>query len=68
MASTFRAAALRKIAPKLVGFTTSSKMAILFAFPQISSTLGRGLRRMAASIPRVNLYPVSFVNTSNSAV
>lgn len=55
MASTFKAAALRKMAPRFVGLTTSSKTAIHVISLQISDTEGRTLLRMSASIPRVSL-------------
>ena len=67
-ASIFKAAAFLKIAPRFVGFTTSSNMAILVAQVHISATDGSGFLRMHASMPFVSLYPVSFVNTSNSAI
>ena len=53
------AAKANKIAPTLVGFMTFSRMAIRSAFSQIPRTDGSALRRMAQSIPRVSLYPVS---------
>ena len=62
------AAAERKIAPTLVGFTTFSKTAIRFAPLQTSSMDGSGFLYMAQSIPLVNINPVSCVKTSNSAV
>ena len=67
-ASIPRAAAERKIAPILVGFTTFSRTAILRAFLHTSTISGNAGRRIAQSIPLVSLNPVSCVNTSNSAV
>ena len=52
-ASIFSAAALRKMAPTLVGFIISSSTATRFAPRQTSSTAGSAGRRMAHSIPRV---------------
>ena len=63
-----RAAAERIMAPTLVGFTTSSRMAMRLAFLHIFSTEGRTMRFMAQSMPRVSANPVSFVSTLYSAV
>ena len=52
-ASTFRAAAERKMAPMLVGFMMFSSTAMRRAPAQTSSTEGSRGRRMAHSIPRV---------------
>ena len=54
-ASIFSAAADRKTAPTLVGFTTFSSTAILRASIQTSSAVLCAGLRMAHSIPRVSL-------------
>ena len=66
-ASMFSAAALRKMAPMLVGFITFSSTATRRAPAQTSSTEGSRGRRMAHSIPRVSLKPVSCSSTSSGA-
>ena len=67
-ASMFNAAAERKIAPRLVGFITSSSTATRRALRRISSARPRGGRYMAQSIPRVSWKPVSWVSTGSGAV
>ena len=66
-ASTFRAAADRKMAPMLVGFMMFSSTAMRRALAQTSATEGSRGRRMAHSIPRVRWKPVSWVSTGRSA-
>ena len=63
-----RAAALRKMAPALVGFITFSSTATRLAPESTCSAVGRGFLRMAQSIPRVSRKPVSWVRTSIPAV
>lgn len=67
-ASMPSAAALRKIAPMFVGFITFSSTAMRREFVQTSATLFKAGRRIAHSMPRVSLKPVSCVKTSSSAV
>ena len=62
------AAALRKIAPTFVGFTTFSRIATRRAFRQISSIAGSVRRCIAQSMPRVRAKPVSCSSTFVSAV
>ena len=67
-ASTLRAAADRKIAPTLVGFTTCSRIAMRRLSAASASQEGRSGLFMAASIPRVKTKPVSCRKTSSEAV
>ena len=63
-----RAAALRKMAPTLVGFMTFSSTATRRQAARISFGSGCLGRSMAQSIPRVSWKPVSWVRMGISAV
>ena len=63
-----RAAAERKIAPTLVGFTTCSSTATREAVAHTCSRVGRGFLCMAQRIPLVMGKPVRFRRMSALAV